>query len=138
MNELQITAYHEEKFQDIGIIKNGLKTKLVSVFMNDEASISTPDELFSISLLMCFYKTTKKILTLKKQKSIDIKVKVNCNTVKDKEGYFFKIDLSCGIDGLTASETKEIMELTHKYCPVSKMLGDYHHFSFVPVTYEEL
>ncbi|MDV3196116.1 MAG: OsmC family protein [Candidatus Phytoplasma stylosanthis] len=139
MNKLQITAYYEDKFKDIGIIKNGLRTKLVSAFMNDNIQdCSSPKELFSLSLVLCFYKSAKKVLISKNKPTLDVKVKVLCDTLIDKKGYFFRINLFCGIQELSISEIKNIVEETHKKCPVSRILNDYHQFTVNSVEYNEI
>ncbi|WP_235443187.1 hypothetical protein [Candidatus Phytoplasma pruni] len=66
MSQLKLIAYHDERLNDIGIVKNGLKTKLDSALTNANDNYSDPRELMSLSLLVCVYKTTKKYLALKK------------------------------------------------------------------------
>ncbi|QTX03245.1 OsmC family peroxiredoxin [Candidatus Phytoplasma luffae] len=138
MSGFQIIAYHEEKFQDIGIIKNGLKTKMVSPFMNDVDDYSKPNELFCLSLIFCFYKTATKIVSIRKGKPLDVKVKILCKTLKDQKGYFFQIDLFCGIKDLSIEETKAITELTHKKCPISRLLEGYPQINLFSVSYEQI
>ncbi|MGI3136347.1 MAG: OsmC family protein [Candidatus Phytoplasma vitis] len=139
MNELKIIAYYEEKFKDLGIIKNGLKTKLVSALMNSEEDYSQPNELLSLSLIYCFYKTIKAITSIrKKDVAGKIKVKILCNTLKDEKGVYFKIDLFCGIQNLSITEIKELIDLTHQKCPVSRMFDTYPHFSLKPISFEEI
>ncbi|AYJ01121.1 hypothetical protein CWO85_01040 [Candidatus Phytoplasma ziziphi] len=139
MTELKIIAYHDEKFKDLGIIKNGLKTRLASALMNSEEDYSRPNELLSLSLICCFYKTIKAIASIrKKDVAGEIKVKILCNTLKDEKGFYFKIDLFCGIENLSILETKELMDLTHQKCPVSRMFDAYSHFILKSVLFEEI
>ncbi|MDC9031884.1 OsmC family protein [Columbia Basin potato purple top phytoplasma] len=139
MNEFQLIAYYETKFQDLGIIKNGLKTKLVSALMNNEEDYSSPSELLSLSLVCCFYKTAKKILDItKKDMSQNIKIKILCNTLKDQQGFYFQIDLFFSIKDLSLVEIKKIMDLTHKKCAVSRIFNNYPYINLNPVLFDKI
>lgn len=139
MNEFQLIAYYETKFQDLGIIKNGLKTKLVSALMNNEENYSSPYELLSLSLVCCFYKTAKKLLDItQKDMSHNIKIKILCNTLKDQQGFYFQIDLFFSIKDLSLVEIKKIMDLTHKKCPVSRIFNNYPHINLNPVLFDKI
>ncbi|WP_323847748.1 MAG: OsmC family protein [Phytoplasma sp.] len=139
MNEITIIGYYEEKFKGLGIIKNGLKTKLISALLNSDEDYSKPNELLCLSLVYCFYNTAKNILSIKKNNKLaDVKIKISCNTLKDQQGFYFQIDLFCGIKTLSIVEIKEIMDLTHNKCPVSRIFNGYPHINFIPVLFEEL
>jgi uncharacterized OsmC-like protein len=136
MSQLKLIAYHEEKLNDIVIIKNGLKTKLESALANTNDTYSSdPRELMSLSLLVCFYRTTKKYLSSQKTHLSDIKIKVLTSTYKDEQGFYFKLEVMMGIKDFSIEETTEIMNIVHTKCPVSRMLSDYPHFILNAVLY---
>ncbi|MDV3167037.1 MAG: OsmC family protein [Vigna little leaf phytoplasma] len=137
MKILQIIAYHEPKFDDLGIIKNGFKTKIVPSLMNDPDNYTPPNEMFCLSLLICFYKTMKKYLSTKGIIE-EISIKISCSTHKDKEGLYFKIDLLCGITNFDLSETQKIINFIHSKCPISRMLNNYPHFTLSSISYDEI
>ncbi|MDV3182645.1 MAG: OsmC family protein [Candidatus Phytoplasma australasiaticum] len=130
-NQIEIIAYYESKLQDIGIIHKGLKTKLTSAFANS-SEISNPKELFCVSLLICFYKTTRKYLN-----HSDFKIKILCNSCSDDKGFYFDINLVCGIKNLSLTETQDIMNIVHQKCPISRMLNNYQYFKIKPILYKE-
>lgn len=138
MSLLKIAAYHENQFNDIGILKNGLKTKLTSALMNDPNNYTSPKELFCLSLVVCFYKTMKKYLSMKQNLSNDIIVQVLCNTCMDKQGFYFKIELLCGINNFSLTDTYQIMQSVHKKCPVSRLLNEYAYITLTPVSHTDL
>ncbi|WP_050337172.1 OsmC family protein, partial [Candidatus Phytoplasma phoenicium] len=135
MSLLKIMAYHENKFNDIGIVKNGLKTKLTSALMNEPNNYTPPNELFCLSLVICFYKTMKKYLSIKNNIFNDVSVQVLCQNCKDTQGFYFKIELLCGIANFSLEETHEIINLVHQKCPVSRMLNHYPHITLTPIAY---
>lgn len=138
MSLLKIVAYHENQFNDIGILKNGLKTKLTSALMNDPNNYTSPKELFCLSLVVCFYKTMKKYLSIKQNLSNDVSVQVLCKTCIDAQGFYFNIELLCGIDNFSLTDTHQIMKLVHKKCPVSRFLNQYSYITLTPVAYTDL
>ncbi|MDW3617889.1 MAG: OsmC family protein [Candidatus Phytoplasma pruni] len=138
MSQLKLIAYHDERLNDIGIVKNGLKTKLDSALTNANDNYSDPRELMSLSLLVCVYKTTKKYLALKKPHLSDIKIKASTSTSKDEQGFYFKLELIMGIKEASVQETTEIMDTVHTKCPVSRMLNDYPHLILSAVLYESI
>jgi uncharacterized OsmC-like protein len=137
-NELKLIVYFEKKLNDLVIIKNNLKTKLTSALLNNNEDYSSPKELFCLSLMICFYKTTKSYLSLEKKTIEDIKVKVLCDVKKDKLGFYFKIDLFLGINNFSLEEIKKIMNLVHKKCPISRMLSEYKELNLIPYSYNEI
>ncbi|MDV3166324.1 MAG: OsmC family protein ['Waltheria sp.' little leaf phytoplasma] len=130
-NQIEIIAYYEPKLQDIGIIYKGLKTKLNSVFANS-SEISNPKELFCLSLLICFYKTTRKYLN-----HSDFKIKILCHSCIDEKGFYFDMSLVCGIKDLSIAETQDIMNFIHQKCPISRMLNNYQYFQIKPALYQD-
>ncbi|MDV3157297.1 MAG: OsmC family protein [Candidatus Phytoplasma australasiaticum] len=130
-NQIEIIAYYEPKLQDIGFIHKGLKTKLTSTFANS-SEISNPKELFCLSLLICFYKTTRKYLN-----HSDFKIKILCNSCNDDKGFYFDINLVCGIKNLSLIEIQDIMNLVHQKCPISRMLNNYQYFKIKPILYKD-
>ncbi|WP_341266532.1 OsmC family protein [Candidatus Phytoplasma fraxini] len=140
MNQIKIIGYYEEKFKGLGIIKNGLKTKLISALLNSNEDYSKPNELVCLSILYCFYTTAKNILAIQNNNisSSDIKIKILCNTLKDQKGFYFQIDLFFSIKTLSIPQIKEIMDLTHIKCPVSRLFHSYPHINLIPVLFQEI
>ncbi|TVY12204.1 OsmC family protein [Candidatus Phytoplasma pini] len=134
MNNLEIIVYYEPNFEDLGIIKNGLRSNLKSILTNNNGQYLSPKELFCLSLVICFYKTIKKNFNM-----LDIKIKVDCKTCLDQQkNMYFNINLFCGIPDFSNDKIKEIMELAHKKCPISKMLNQYPYIKLYPVSYDEI
>ncbi|MDO8168244.1 OsmC family protein [Candidatus Phytoplasma melaleucae] len=138
MSQTTIIAYHEHKLNSMGIIKNNLKTKLVSALLHNDANVSDPKELFCLSLVICFYKTITKYLKTNNNLSNEVKVKVVCNSYKDDEGFYFAINLICGIQHLSLEQTQLIINKVHRKCPISRMLQTYPHIKLLSTLYEEI
>ncbi|MDO7983783.1 MAG: hypothetical protein Q8764_02135 [Pigeon pea little leaf phytoplasma] len=78
-----------------------------------------------------FYKTTHKYLN-----HSDFKIKVLCKSYIDKKGFYFDISLVCGIKNLSLEETKDIMNIIHQKCPISRALNNYQYFQIQPILYQ--
>ncbi|MDO8064276.1 hypothetical protein [Candidatus Phytoplasma bonamiae] len=82
-------------------------------------------------IYLYFYKTTHKYLN-----HYDFKIKVLCKSYIEKKEVYFDISLVCGIKDLSLDETKDIMNIIHQKCPISKILNNYQHFQIQPTLYQ--
>ncbi|MFP7699597.1 MAG: OsmC family protein [Candidatus Phytoplasma pyri] len=134
----QIIIFYEKKLNDFLFIKDNIKNKLSSALIPNNQNKSDPQELFCLSWIICFYKTSKKILLKKGFHDLDIKINLISNLQKDKQGFYFELILKAGIESLSLDNSKIILEEAHQKCPISRMINKYNHLKIFPVNYKDI
>ncbi|WP_334330976.1 OsmC family protein [Candidatus Phytoplasma prunorum] len=134
----QVTVFYEKKLNDFIFIKDNIKNKLTSALTPNNQNQSDPQELFCLSWIICFYKTSKKILLQKGFNDLDIKINLVSNVHKDKQGFYFELILKIGIESFSLKDSKVILEATHQKCPISRIINNYNHLKIFPVDYKDI
>ncbi|KAB8121894.1 MAG: lipoyl-dependent peroxiredoxin [Candidatus Phytoplasma cynodontis] len=138
-NFLKIMICFDNRINELLILNNGVKYRLNSFLNNRQDEFISPKELFCLSLIICFYKTTYNFLSKdSKIQKEDIKSKIFCKVHKDDLGFYFKINLFLGIKNFALSETEKVISYIHKKCPISRLLEKYDHIILKPISYEEI
>ncbi|CAP18427.1 conserved hypothetical protein [Candidatus Phytoplasma mali] len=134
----QVTIFYEKKINDFIFIKDNIKNKLTSALIPNNQNQSDPQELFSLSWIICFYKTSQKILLYKGFNDVDIKINLVSNLHKDQQGFYFELILKVGIENFSLDDIKVILEEAHQKCPISRMINKYNHLKIFPVNYQDI
>lgn len=123
-----------------GVEKNltaetGFTLKAGSVDKAD-GETTNPEQLIGMSWATCLNATIRSILKAKNLTNHSI-VKVHVQLwFEEKTRFHFSLDASAMIEGLPLEEAGKIVETAHRFCPVSKLIGDKPTVTLKTVPYE--
>ena len=103
--------------------ETGFEVKVGSVSKADFET-TNPEQLIGMSWATCLNATIRSILKAKQMENHSI-VNVHVKLWFDEKTRFqFTLDGEASIEGLTIEETEKIVAAAHRFCPVSKLIGD--------------
>src|SRR5690606_4298450 len=101
-----------------------------------DSETTNPEQLIGMSWATCLNATIRSILKAKNLTNHSI-VKVHVQLwFEEKTRFHFSLDASAMIEGLPLEEAKKIVETAHRFCPVSKLIGDKPTVTLKTVPYE--
>ncbi|MBN3491083.1 OsmC family protein [Acholeplasma equirhinis] len=91
---------------------------------NADSNHTNPEQLIGASWATCLAATLHSVLVAKGIKPVTrIDVKVDL-WFDDKTRYQFKLHANVAIQGVSLDDAEKYLEITHRFCPVSKLIAD--------------
>lgn len=97
---------------------------------------TNPEELFGLSWATCLNETLQTFLKGRGlEASSKVEVHVDYKREKTGPGFYFELKALMSIEGMDNDSAKKFAQTAHRYCPVSKIIGDYEHAVIEVVPY---
>ena len=97
-----------------------------------------PEQLFGLSWATCLNATLEALLkTRRVEARSKVEVHVDFCREEDGRGFYFDLKAFISVEGLELEAVEKFAQSAHKYCPVSKIIGEYNHVTLEVVPYAE-
>lgn len=115
--------------------ENGFSVGLLPVLKADSTH-TNPEQLIGSAWATCLNAT---IISILKAKNLNLKSKVEVNVklfFDDITRYHFTLDAYASIESMDLEQAEKIIHTAHRFCPVSKLIGDKPGITLHTVKYE--
>ena len=135
------SLYHTVVINDKGVngtvyVKGG-ESLLTSDPLKDSPGFN-PEQLFGLSWATCLNATLEALLkTRRVEARSKVEVHVDFCREEDGRGFYFDLKAFISVEGLELEAVEKFAQSAHKYCPVSKIIGEYNHVTLEVVPYAE-
>lgn len=119
----ETTVINDEGLAGNVTAENGFSVGVAPVLKADKDH-TNPEQLLGASWATCLNATIRSIL---KAKGLENRSKVVIKITlwfDERTRYSFTLDAKASIENMSLTDVQEIVDKAHKYCPVSKLIGD--------------
>lgn len=88
---------------------------------NFDRTASNPEQLLALAWATCLNATAQAIV--RRERRTTVRVEVELHATGPGQGYEFHVDAHLSAQGLSMTETSELVTAAHARCPVSKLIG---------------